>query len=107
MMELVLKRERRGEGKTLKGYELGGYEVTVTTYDSGLQYINVRTDKQNRYQPEIYPREDMADNVIGFAIQTTSYGALRPDEIRKVIEAMEEAIEVVNVLTKAFVKEVG
>lgn len=107
MMELVIKRERQGDGKTLKGYELGNYEVSVITYDSGYQYLTIRTDRRNRYQPEIYPREDGEGNVIGFDIQTTSYGALQSDQIRKVIEAMEEAIKAVDVLTEAFVKEVG
>ena len=104
-MELVIKRNRRGEGRTLMGYELGSYEVSVITYDSGWQNIYIKTNRSNRYQPEIYPRDDMEGNVIGFDIQTTSYGALQPDQIRKVIEGMEEAIQAVEILTKEFVKE--
>lgn len=104
-MELIQKRNRRGTDRTLKCYELGSYEVSVLTYDNGWQSISIRTDRSNRYQPEIYPRDDMEGNVIGFDIQTTSYGALQADQIRKVIEGLEEAIQAAEILTKEFVKE--
>ena len=104
-MEFVIKRNRRGEGKTLKGYELGSYQVSVITYDDGWHNVWIKTDNSNRYLPEIYPIDDMDGNVHGFRIQTTSYGALQPDQIRKVIEGMEEAIKAVEILTKEFVKE--
>lgn len=104
-MELVMRRNRRGDGKTLKCYDLGGYEVSVITYDNGWENISIRSDRQNRYQPEIYPRDDMEGHVIGFDIQTTSYGALQPDQIRLVIEGLEEAVKAVEILTKEFVKE--
>lgn len=104
-MELIQKRNRRGTDRTLKCYDLGSYEVSVLTHDSGWQSISIRTDRSNRYHPEIYPRDDMEGNVIVFDIQTTSYGALPADQIRKVIEGLEEAIKAAEILTKEFVKK--
>lgn len=104
-MELIMKRNRRGDERTLKAYELGSYEVSVITYDSGWQSISIRPDRQNRYLPEIYPRDDLEGHIFGFDIQTTSYGALPADQIRKVIEGLEEAIKAAEILTKEFVKE--
>lgn len=104
-MELIMRRNRRGDGKTLKCYDLGSYQVSVITYDNGWQNISIRPDRSKRYQPEIYPRDDMEGNVIGFDIQTTSYGALHPEQIRLVIEGLEEAVKAVEILTKEFVKE--
>ena len=42
--------------------------------------------------------------ILGFEVQTTSYGALPVDEVKKVIDGLNDAIEVVDILTKAFVK---
>lgn len=104
-MELIMKRNRRGNERTLKCYELGSYEVSVITYDSGWQTISITPDREKRYLPEIYARDDLDGNVLGFHIQTTSYGAVKADQIRKVIEGLEEAVQAAEILTKEFVKE--
>ena len=104
-MELVLRRNRRGEGRTLKTYDLGSYEVSAIIYDTGWHSIYVSTNGSNRYQPNIYTRDDLDGNIHGFVIQTTSYGAIPADQVRKVIEGLEEAAEVVDILTKEFVRE--
>lgn len=104
-MELVIKGERKGEGKTMKAYELGSYSVSVVTYDEGWQSVCIKKNEDNRYQPSIFSRTDDEWKLTGFDIMTTSYGALQPDQIRKVIDGMEEAIQAVEILTKEFVKE--
>ena len=105
-MEMVMTRNRRGADKTLKCYRVGSYEVSHLSYDSGWEDIQIRADRTNRYQPEIYSRCDMeTGKILGFHIQTTSYGALPAEEIRKVMAGYEEAMMVVEILTKEFVKE--
>lgn len=44
-MELVIKGERKGEGKTMKAYELGSYSVSVVTYDEGWQSVCIKDRK--------------------------------------------------------------
>ena len=105
-MELVMTRNRRGEDKTLKCYRVGSYEVSHLIYDSGWEDIQIRADRTQRYQPEIYSRCNWeTGKILEFHIQTTSYGALPLEEIRKVMEGYEEAIKVVEILNKEFVKE--
>lgn len=95
----TIKRER----ETIEIYEIGRYTVTVFTYESGYRSISVRGDG-TEYLPEIYSRDDYEGNVLGFDVQTTSYGALCVDEIRKVVAGLEEATQVAKILSAEFVK---
>lgn len=106
-MELVEIREKKLNNKHFIKYEIGGYTVDVHTYDSGWRNIAVTAPWNERYMPSIYTRDDLMGDghIIGFEIQTTSYGALPVEEIRKVIECYENAVRVVEILTKEFIKE--
>lgn len=106
-MELVAIVEKKMNDKHFIKYEIGGYTVDVITYDSGWRNIAVTAPWEDRYMPKIYTRDDLMGDghIIGFEIQTTSYGALPVEDIRKVIECYEKAIQVVEILTKEFVKE--
>ena len=60
-------------------------------------------DRHNNYFPEIYYEDDFfGEYKPEFKIQTTAYGAMNPDEIKKVIAGYQEAIEAVEILTKNF-----
>lgn len=91
------------ERETIEIYEIGRYTVTIFTYESGYRSIGVRGDG-TRYLPEIYSRDDYEGNTLGFDVQTTSYGALCVDEIRKVVAGLEEATRVAEILGAEFVK---
>lgn len=113
-MELKLVVEKYVEDKfsiasankrKVEVYEIGSYSVKVVTYPDGSHYITVRKEVGSDYLPDIYCRvNDDNGDVLGFEIQTTSYGALLPEEIKKMIESLNEAVEIVETLEKHFVK---
>lgn len=106
-MKLELKKSRIGNGRIARVYDLGSYEVSTITFNSGAVLITITPDRTKPYLPEIYEKEDPIDgHITCFKIQTTSYGALLPEEIRKVIDGLEEAMEAAEILTREFVKEV-
>lgn len=85
-------------------FQLGHYRVILTTveYKNGdvTEDFTVRGDLRMQYLPEIY--YDGLWDEKKFEIQTTSYGALSPDEIKKVIAGYQEAMLVVKTLQKNF-----
>ena len=108
-MELKLietKKLNNNKILTRELYEIGDYKVEVDTYENG--YVNLCT-KQKRiveYLPSIYSLYDFNKEVLnGFDISTTSYGKIMGvDDIREMIKAYEQAIEVVEILTEKFIK---
>lgn len=100
-MKLKLTDTIKKEDKTIEVYEIGRYTVRVVTYESGFRSIDIRS-RRDDYLPEIYCRDDIEGRVIGFEVQTTSYGAISPDEIRKVIAGLEEAAKVAEFLNMEF-----
>lgn len=80
-----------------------------TTYSNGNTYLIIYVkyanyeEARNNYLPEIHYRDDFFGKTEPrFEIQTTSYGALNPEEIKKVIAGYQEALEAAEILTKAF-----
>ena len=102
-MKLTLEKTRRLEDRQYEVYKIGRYTINVVDYLDGTAYITTEHEKAD-YLPHIYVRDDNDLHVLGFEIQTTSYGALNAEEIQKVIAGYNEALEVVAVLTKEFVK---
>ena len=104
-MKLTLKETIETTDEKYEIYTIGRYGVDVTTYKNGDKYIRVFiTDRNDRYLPEVYCIINRKSKIIEFKIQTTSYGSLTPDEIKQVIAGYNEALEVVEILTKEFVK---
>lgn len=92
-----------------KLFRIGSYEVEVTkyTYVTGdihiRRRISVEKNYGEHYLPEIYFRDNELTGEAGeFVIQTTSYGSLKPAEIKNIIAGYETAVEVVEILTKEF-----
>jgi hypothetical protein len=103
-MKLTLKETIKTTEEKYEIYEIGKYGVEVTTYENGDKYIRVFvTDRNDRYIPEIYCTINRKSKAIEFSIQTSSYGSLSADEIKQVIAGYNEALEVVEILTKEFV----
>ena len=101
-IELTLVREKEVNGKKYEAYEIAGYDVEVTRYSNG--YVSIYIDgKRSGYTPAIYSVDNHEGKILGFNIQSTSYGALPVSEIKEMVKALETACEVVEVLTKAFV----
>lgn len=105
MLEMKLARTKEDEERNYKVYEIGCYEVYVTTYKNcDFRMISVvNKDRSVDFIPDIY----YEDGVFGngekkFKIQTISYGALDAAEIQEFIAGYNMAIEVVDVLTKEF-----
>lgn len=109
----IAYRTKEQDGKRYEGttFILGEHytvERYITRYENGNVYkrysVNVRRDdRHENYIPEIYYWDDIfGEEKPRFEIQTTSYGALSPEEIKKVIAGYNEAVEAVEILTKNF-----
>lgn len=102
-MELKLVEAFDVEARKVARYEIGDYQVKHLTYTWGDR-VEVASTKKERYLPDIYCRTDDEGAIVGFEVQTTSYGALPVEEVKKVVDGLNEAIEVVEILIKTFVK---
>lgn len=103
-MKLSLVRTKEVNNKKVEIYEIADYEVKVVIYEDGTKYITVR-ETRGGYVPTIYCRtNDDNGDILGFEIQTTSYGALSVEEISKLVNDLEEATQVAEILTAEFVK---
>ncbi len=103
-MKLTLVETKTIEDRKLERYEIADYEVKVVYRKDGDISISVR-EKRDDYLPTIYCRDGYGTGIQGFEIQTTSYGALSPEETRKMVDALNQAVEVAEILTKTFVKK--
>lgn len=109
-MELikVSYKAMEAEGKKCEGtgYALGEnyyVEKRVTTYADGQEYVRIYVNEYGEYTPKIYYEDDFyGKKMPRFEIQTCAYGALNPEEIKKVISGYQMAIEAVEILTKEF-----
>lgn len=111
-LEKILEKSKRFDDHltTLENYTLGAYDISkfVNTYDAGytLTSFTIRANGLDRYMPEIsYDDGIWGNGEKKFEIQTTAYGAMKADEIEKVIAGYQEAVEVVRILTKEFINE--
>lgn len=100
------EREENGVKYFGAEYAIGDNYTLERFWNSrdGLDYvrmyvrINGGFDNEN-YMPKIYYNDDwFGEKKPHFTIQTTSYGDMKPEEIRKVIAGYQEAIEVVSIL---------
>lgn len=87
----------------LDRYAIGNYAVKVLTRSWGRS-VEVRPLNRQGYLPDIYARDEMDGGITGFEVQTTSYGSLPLNELRKVIAGLEEAAKVAEILTAEFAK---
>lgn len=95
----VISEKTRGNHK-FTTYRLGNY--TVDTYGCfGISRIDITPDEK-KYLPKIYSDINWDSEKWEFKIQTTAYGALKPEEINEVINGYQEAQEVVKELEKIF-----
>ena len=76
-------------------YEIGNYTV-VCDYDYKYErlYVDFYTDKE--FYPSISRIKLRGEESPKIKIQTTSYGSLEPNDILKVINGYEEALDVVE-----------
>lgn len=103
-MELKLVEAFEVDGRKVDRYEIGNYKVKALTYSWGRR-VEVGSVSRERYLPDIYSRTDDGGKIVGFKVQTTSYGALPVGEVKKVVDGLNEAIEVVEILTKTFTEK--
>lgn len=106
-MELKLSAEKSIDGRKVEIYEIGKYTVRKLIYSDGFSSIDIGRKERADYLPEIYCRDDIEGNILDFEIQTTSYGSLSAEETQKMIAGLEEAVEVVNILTDNFLRKEG
>lgn len=100
-----ITRDRiNSQGNKVVTYENEYYILTKIIYQYGYSSIVIsEKNKNDNYRYSIYVKEDFdTDKILGFKIQTTSYGALAVDKIEKVIEGYNIAIKTVKELEKMF-----
>lgn len=105
-------KEENGNKYTATYYNLGeNYRVrrNHTTYSNGNTYLMIYVEyanyeeARNNYLPEIhYKQSFLGKEKPVFEVQTTSYGALNTEEIKKVIAGYQEALEAAELLNKRF-----
>ena len=112
MLKLELVKEKKQKSGKIEAiyrlFRISEYTVEFSKYiyeDGEEETIIVRKDYNAEFLPEIY------SNIGAFGsrkkeikIQTSSYGALSPEDIQKVIKGYETALEVVAILTEVFIK---
>ena len=109
----ISHKEKIEDGKKYERdeYTLGKHYTVVrniTRFEDGDRLVRIHVnlsyeDRHMNYFPEIYYEDGIfGDEEPEFKIQTTSYGAMNPDEIKKIIAGYQEAIEAVEILTKNF-----
>ena len=89
---------------TMEHYKIEDYDVRATTYQNGFVSVDVTKGNKDVYLPLIRCNVDMKGNLLGFDIQTTSYGILPVEETKKMVASIEKAIAVAEILTNKFVK---
>lgn len=95
---------KKVETKMVDTYEIAGFEVKeIRCSESGSRRIELSYSK-DKYIPDIYTITTDEGNLIGFEIQTNSFGILSAEETKKVVAGLTTAIEVVEILTKEFVR---
>lgn len=109
-LELINTAKDPNENTTYEFYTIGKYKVEVsihtTSYGVERKHISVTKDYSERYLPAIYfTGRRFGKDVNEFEIQTTSYGALKPEDIQKVMEGYEQALKVVSILTEELLYE--
>lgn len=105
MLEMNLVRVEEESGRKYEVYEIGEYTVYVTIYGDDTKIISVSTNiGADEYMPDIFFEDGRFGSMEKkFKIQTTSYGALDTEEIKKFMEAYKKAINVVDILTKELI----
>lgn len=115
-MKLTLKNEIKRtleNGNTLhfKEYKVGHYAVMQCIRNEGTEdeytTYDISKDRSIQFLPTVYERCDFnTAKLLGFEVQTTSYGALNLDEIEEFLKRMKEGVAVARALTAEFCKEV-
>lgn len=100
------KTQTTVNGLIVNSYKIGNYAIIEYIRD-GFTVIYTRPNMEaNDFLPDIYAEDKNEDgNITEFKIQTTSYGALSSEDTKRFIEAYEEALEVVEILTDKFVNK--
>ena len=104
-IELKITENREGNrGAEITIYENDYYTVKkVVGVNDYIDVVITAKDKIDNYIHDIYIEENSDTfEITGFEIQTTSYGALKTEEIEKVVEGYNIAIKTVKELEKIF-----
>lgn len=106
----IRSKEKHEDGAHyyMADYEMGGYIVThyLTKYSDCdvIERFEIFAKDRTSYLPKIYYSDGhFGKKEKSFEIQTTAYGALNPEEIKKVIAGYQEAIEAVETLKQEFI----
>ena len=102
---------KQDEAKERTIYKVGSYQVLVygAEYKHGGYEIMVRTPADERFAPDICLMDEFkTDGMLirtvrqTIGIQTTSYGSLKPEEIKEVIRWYEIAMEVAESIKERY-----
>ncbi len=102
--QLKLTNRKNTDGVIREIYEIGKYTVCADLFAGGGIYITLEKEPDD-YLPFIQCNSNSYGEILGFHVETTSYGSLSPEEIIKVIDGLKEAKEVAEILTEKFIKK--
>lgn len=107
-MELkLLKTIETDNGLIINTYVIGDYSITEHIHKSFTCIYTTPNFDANDFLPAIFADDENEDGIItDFRIQTTSYGTLKVEDAKKFIEAYNEAVAVVEILTDKFITTV-
>ena len=105
-LKLKLIDEIMTEDKEIKYYQSQYYEIRLRKYlHTDCKSVNV-SRSSGYYIPAIEVIEDNNNyDIVGFEIQTTSYGALSTEQIEEIIKGYEIAVATVKQLEKMFLNK--
>lgn len=106
MTNIILKETKENERGLFLKYEVGNYLVTKAERKDGDVFFDIKKVNRGRFIPDVYVNVDYkTEEILGFDVQTTSYGTLGINELTEMIEGLQEAREVVVALEKEFLNK--
>lgn len=108
-MKLELVKRMAQDNAVCKIFKIADYTVEYAVYNVGTdrewKTIYINSDYSKEYLPGIhFTGKRYGETLNEFTIQTTSYGSLKPEEIKEVMKGYETALAVVEILKKELFK---
>lgn len=105
-MDFKLISEVTTDKFTRKKYEIGRYNVYETNYGDDKPLVEVSINKGDKlFLPSIKTIYDYnSETIVNFKIIPASYGSLSSEDIKEMINSLNEALEIVDKLNEKYIK---
>lgn len=105
-MDFKLISEVTTDKFTRKKYEIGRYNVYETNYGDDKPLVEVSINKGDKlFLPSIETIYDYdSETIVNFKINPAAYGSLSSEDIKEMINSLNEALEIVDKLNEKYIK---